>query len=173
MENGKNMNAIRAQDNFIMMSFEQKERPRSRSDIMTCRLKNRERQRRYRARKRMEANMKKASVPNQSARSEEHLEHNGNINNYRIIVHCKRNWKKDARKAHACKSLEEVPSASMISALGLNSEIQTHCLTPLTVVESPLERNNHSENSLSFLSSEMTSKIGRRDWKAEARRKKN
>ncbi|KDP34323.1 hypothetical protein JCGZ_12671 [Jatropha curcas] len=172
MENRRNMNIIGAQDSIIMKSFEQKQRSRSRNDINARRLKNRERQRRYRARKRLEADMKKSSLRNQPTTPEGEPQLNGNHENCITRVHCKRNWKKDARRAHACKNLEEVPNAAIISDLNSSSESLKHFLGPGVAVEPPIERNNHSENSLS-LASDMKAKLGKRDWKAEARKKKN
>ncbi|KAJ9135051.1 hypothetical protein P3X46_032272 [Hevea brasiliensis] len=172
MENRRNVNAIGTQDSIIMKSLEKKERLRSRNDIMTRRLKNRERQRRYRARKRLEADMKKSSVTNHSTTPQGDLEINENHNNYITRVHCKRNWKKDARRAHACKNLPEVPSAAVVSGLTLSTESQTQSALE-AAIEPPLERKSHSENLLSLQSSETKTNLGRRDWKAEARRKKN
>lgn len=171
MENRPNLNATGTQDSDIMKPLEQKERFRSRNDMMTRRLKNRERQRRYRARKRLEADMEKSSVTNQSSIPQGELEINGNHNNYITRVYCKRNWKKDARRAHTCKSLQEA-SAAVISGVTLNSESQTHSLVPEVAIQPLIERKSHSENSLSMPGETKTS-LGRRDWKAEARRKKN
>ncbi|XP_050230819.1 uncharacterized protein LOC126679854 [Mercurialis annua] len=166
------MDAIGTQENIVLKSLEQKQLCRSRHDILNSRLKNRERQRRYRARKRSEANTKGDSVLNRSIRPQEQLEKNGSLSKDRNTVHCKRNWKRDARNAHAGKTLEVVPpNASIISALTLNSGNESHCLVPLAAAESQLERIDHPENSFVIPSSKSNVKLGRRNWKAEARRK--
>lgn len=174
MENAQNMNATGTQDNFVVKPLDSNERSRSRSDIMTRRLKNRERQRRYRARKRLEADTKKAYVMSQLATPQVEPEPNGNHNNYITRMPCKRNWKKDARRANACKNLEGTPTTTVVSDVALNIESQTVCLAPGIIADPPLERKIHCENSLSMPSSEIhKTKLGRRDWKAEARNKKN
>ncbi|BBH02887.1 hypothetical protein Prudu_013595 [Prunus dulcis] len=96
---GKDMNAAQTQDSFIMKPIDQRERTRSRNDVLTRRLKNRERQRRYRARKRLEADMKKPSIIKQSPPPQVEVQMNGFVSNYVPRVHCKRDWKKDARRA--------------------------------------------------------------------------
>ncbi|CAK7356143.1 unnamed protein product [Dovyalis caffra] len=170
MENGQIMNSSAIQDSFMMKTLDGEETSKSHNDITTKRMKNRERQRRYRARKRLEADMKKASVTNQPRPPQVEVELYRHHNNYITPIPCKRNWKKDARRAHACKNLEETHNAAVISALPLNIESQTVCPAPGIMMGPPQERKIHSKNSVSLWSSETgKTKFGRRDWKAEAR----
>ncbi|KAL5724370.1 hypothetical protein ACHQM5_007641 [Ranunculus cassubicifolius] len=88
--------------------------------VMARRLKNRERQRRYRARRRLEADMKKAT-PQLTVESQ--------LNGCpEYQVHCQRKWKDDARKAGATKEPQLTPTAI---------EHQTHTEPQLTVGRAP------------------------------------
>uniref|UniRef100_A0A2P2P0T8 BZIP domain-containing protein n=1 Tax=Rhizophora mucronata TaxID=61149 RepID=A0A2P2P0T8_RHIMU len=170
MENGWNFRSAEMHDGLTMVPYDQKEHSRSRTDIMTRRLKNRERQRRYRARKRLEAEMKRTPAINQSAAAQIVMEMNVVHNSPAAYTYCTRDWKKDARRAHASKSLEEAHCAAAISAMASNIECRS---LSGKLTETPQERNFHSENCLSLLSSETDkTNLGRRDWKAEARQKK-
>lgn len=176
MEAEQTLTCSEIQDDFIANALEQKLHSRGVSDITTKRLKNRERQRRYRARKRLEADSKKASVTNQSTTSppQVEVELNGHHNGYIIHTPCKRNWKKDARKVRACKNLEETHTGPFISALPLDIECQPTCLAPGIMTEPPQEKQVNFENAPSLPSCEThKTKLGRRDWKAEARNKTN
>ncbi|KAF3449445.1 hypothetical protein FNV43_RR10173 [Rhamnella rubrinervis] len=172
MENGQSMNAAQGQDSFILQSVNQREPSKSRNDIMIRRLKNRERQRRYRARKRLEADIKKSSILKQSPPPVE-PQLNGVVSNYTSRVHCKRNWKKDARSAHMLKGPEVTPNGYVIPTGVSNRESQTS-LSLATKAEAPLERESHPDVSTNLVSCETHKTIlGRRNWKADARKKKN
>ncbi|KAJ8774463.1 hypothetical protein K2173_016909 [Erythroxylum novogranatense] len=133
-------------DSLKMKTFEQQESSRSWNNIMMHRLKNRERQRRYRTRKRLETEMKMTCVPDQSPVVNVEVEMNGNDRNFVAQVHCKRNWKKDAR-ANACKDSDDV------------------------IAEAPQMKALHAENPPSLQNSgTYRPNIGRRNWKAEARK---
>ena len=174
MENGKIIDSSIIKDGFMIKTLDEEELSKSHNDITTKRLKNCERQRRYRARKRLEADTKKASVTNQPTPQQVEVELNGHHNNSVTPNPCKRNWKKDARRAHACKNLEETHNAAVITALPFNIKSQTVCSAPGIMTGPSQERESHSKNSVSLWISETPeTKYGRRDWKAEARRNKN
>ncbi|TKY70009.1 hypothetical protein E2542_SST06293 [Spatholobus suberectus] len=164
MEN--NQSAAGTQDSSIMKSVDQRAHSKGRNDIMTRRLKNRERQRRYRARKRLEAETKKSFAVEETGAVQVELQPNGNHNNFMTRIYCKRDWKKDARRAHILKHQEmngsiDPPTLASIPegvclAIGNKSE---------TVPEREIQSGSSSETPRVVL--------GRRDWKAEARRKKN
>ncbi|MED6126816.1 hypothetical protein PIB30_082126 [Stylosanthes scabra] len=171
------------QDNSIMKSIEQRARSRGRSDLMTQRLKNRERQRRYRARKRLEADTKKPFVVQETPAVQVELQPSGNHNsfkaqpnenrnNFMTRIYCKRNWKKDARRAHLLKHQDANGSIDHSSTLTSVPEIA--CLAIGNKTESTLEREVHFGSS-GVVNNETPTRgpLGRRDWKAEARRKKN
>ena len=169
MEDGLNMNPSGIQGSLVT-----KTNANSYNDIMTRRLKNRERQRRYRARKRLEADMQKTHVRSQPTIQQVELQLNGIINNAMAHVDCKRDWKKDARRAHICKGQEDTLNASVQSTLIINTESQTPCLPSGLRAEGQLERECHSENSHNLVNCETRKrKLGRRDWKADARNKKS
>ncbi|KAG2680265.1 hypothetical protein I3843_11G092200 [Carya illinoinensis] len=168
MENGKNMNATGTQDSFMMKPHDQRQRTRGHLDVITRRMKNRERQRRYRARKRLEAESKKSCVINESAPPQVDLQQNKIHNPCMTRVHCKRDWKKDARRAHTSKDQDVIPNGTV----KLTSENQTPSLASGIKAEPSFERG-YSEISHSMVNSEMHRTIsGRRDWKGDARKKK-
>lgn len=169
MENGKNLNVTGTLDNLMKPMDQIQRTTRGRLDITTRRLKNRERQRRYRARKRLEAESKKPCVTKQSTPPQVDLQQNGIHSPCITRVHCKRDWKKDARKAHTSKDQEVTPNGNVT----LTSESQTPCSPYGIKAEPSLERECHSEISHSLVNSETHRTIvGRRDWKADARKKK-
>ncbi|GAV58037.1 hypothetical protein CFOL_v3_01573, partial [Cephalotus follicularis] len=178
MEDGQNMDASGTQDNYMTKPLDQRDCTKSRSDIMLRRLKNRERQRRYRAKKRLEAEKKRSSVINQSTTPQvelqlNELQLNGNHNACITRIHCKRDWKKDARRAHARKYQDSTANFATPPPT-LTNGIQTVCVASGTMVDSPLERNILHEKSFSPVNCETQKPIiGRRDWKAEARNKNN
>ncbi|KAI5327612.1 hypothetical protein PRUPE_5G036500 [Prunus persica] len=170
---GKDMNAAQTQDSFIMKPIDQRERTRSRNDVLTRRLKNRERQRRYRARKRLEADMKKPSIIKQSPPPQVEVQMNGFVSNYVPRVHCKRDWKKDARRARVSEYPEVTPNGCAVLTPMSTSESQTVLLSG-TTAEPLLDSETHSEISVNQNNFEMhRPKLCRRDWKADARKKKN
>ncbi|KAI9177302.1 hypothetical protein LWI28_013446 [Acer negundo] len=167
MEDGQNMNPAATQDSLMMKSLDQRDHTKSRSDIMTRRLKNRERQRRYRARKRLEADTKKSSVPNQTTTPQIELQLNGNLSNSVTRVYCKRDWKKDARRASTFKG-QDTPNGSVKPA----TESQTLCLPSGNKAEALQERECYSFSLVDCETNK--TKLGcRRDWKADARKKKS
>lgn len=172
MENKQS--AVGTQDNSMMKSINQGARSlKGRSDTTTRRLKNRERQRRYRARKRLGltgATKRPFAVEEPTAVQVE-LQPNGNHNNFATRVYCGRDWKKDARWAHVAKHQK------------MNGSID-HSPTPTNLPEvTCLAIGNKSETMLdmgiqpasSCLVNNETPRIvlGGRNWKAEARRKKS
>ena len=180
MENKQSAAGI--QDNSIMKSVEQRTRSRGRSDLMTRRLKNRERQRRYRARKRLEAETKRAVVVEETTAVQAELQPNGNHNNFMgqpnrnhnnfvTRIYCKRDWKKDARQAHLPKHQEM--NGSIDPSPTLTSVPERPCLAIGNKAEQLLEREIQSGSSSVVNNETPRVVLSRRDWKAEARRKKN
>ncbi|KGN60386.1 hypothetical protein Csa_000782 [Cucumis sativus] len=143
------------------------------NDIMTRRLKNRERQRRYRARKRLEEEIKKASTAKQPIQTGTYFQPNGIANNPLTRVHCSRNWKKEARSANISRGVEEGScNSSNMAAKTSTSESQLQCVP--SNVDPQLETPSHSKTPAEQLVSETAKKVfGRRNWKADARKKKN
>lgn len=172
MEKVQSMNGAQGQDSFILQSINQREYSESNNNIATRRLKNRERQRRYRARKRLEADIKKSSIVKQSTPTAE-LQLNGVVSNDTPRVHCKRNWKRDARSAHILKSPEVTTNGHVISPAISTRETQT-CFFSGTKAEKTFERQSHLDKAIYGVDCETNKSMpGRRDWKAEARKKKN
>ena len=136
-------------------------------DLIARRLKNRERQRRYRARKRLEADMKRSCLPGQHALLPSEAQSNGisiNVNTHQAVlpleshtagptiayearVYSGRKWKRDARKAHLFKELMDPSNVPIV---------------PLSIKPS-LEAGFHLEDH--------TNPTGKREWKADARNK--
>ncbi|XP_022717757.1 uncharacterized protein LOC111276252 isoform X1 [Durio zibethinus] len=169
MEDGLNMNLSGSQGSLVT-----KTNAKNYNDIMTRRLKNRERQRRYRARKRLEEDMQKPHVLSQPTMPQVELQLNGILGNGTTRVHCKRDWKKDARRAHISKGQDDMHNASVQSTLKLTVESQIPCLPSGIKAGGSLERECHSENSHILGNCEIRKpKLGRRDWKADARNKKS
>ncbi|KAK7309619.1 hypothetical protein RJT34_06501 [Clitoria ternatea] len=170
MENKQS--AAGTQGSSVMKPADQRARSRGRSDILTRRLKNRERQRRYRARKRLEAETKKSFVVEETATVQVEPQPNGNnYNTFMTRVYCTRDWKKDARQAHISThqemnwSVDPSPTTTGISevpCLAVGNKSQT---MPETEIRCGSSGNVNNEPPRVVL--------GGRDWKAEARRKKN
>lgn len=169
MEN--NQSAAGIQDKSMMKSVDQRGRSKGRSDMVTRRLKNRERQRRYRARKRLETETKKPFVVEETPTLQLELRPTENHNNFMTRIHCNRDWKKDARRAHVAKP-QEINGYIDPSPKLANIPVVT-CSAAGNKSETMLERENQSGTS-SMVNNETTPRIvlGRRDWKAEARRMK-
>nr|XP_010919959.1 uncharacterized protein LOC105043928 [Elaeis guineensis] len=137
-------------------------------DIMTRRLKNRERQRRYRARKRLEADMKKSCLLGQHALVPSEAQSNRifvNVNPYQFVlplgvqtngvtityearVYSGRKWKQDARGAHLFQDLMEQPNVPSV---------------PPHLGKPPLEAGSNLVCH--------ANPAGKRHWKADARNK--
>lgn len=144
-------------------------RSKSHSDIMDRRLKNRERQRRYRARKRLEADTKIADPGNQSTSLQSHKY--GVVKLKSQVRHC-RDWKKDARQAHILKEPKNAPIETPVLALSLASEPAAHDLNVRAKVPLLEGGEFHVEPSVSSSGFEANdSTHGRRHWKAAARNK--
>lgn len=144
------------------------------NDVMYRRLKNRERQRRYRERKRLQADANNGHVMDQSPQMQiVSMPTNGTVQQVVTRVHCRRDWKKDARRVHATKSEamlnglpssgQSVPSENHMPHVPLGTREAEQTLKSETPSES-YPCLNDCEN--------IRSKPGRRDWKAEARNKK-
>lgn len=176
MESGQPTNvSVHQQD--LMTPINEANQVRSNNDIMTRRLKNRERQRRYRARKRLEAERNRDQTSQLVEFHGADLRNAGNntqsglvaidvpiINtpqNFASRVHCRRDWKKDARRVHldkqqtAAGEKEMPPFTTQVNA------------DPLIVTEAqqkaPLQDNDGTRRVVH----------SRRHWKAEARNKKS
>ncbi|CAL1376169.1 unnamed protein product [Linum trigynum] len=132
-------------------------------DAMTRRLKNRERQRRYRARKRLEADMDNGSrvVSRPMHVQPEAIVENRQEMSYVSRVHSTRKWKKDARRRRAQlgTSSADKRAAAVISDLATsNNGISAQ---PISTSDFQMASNGLNKP-----------KLGRRNWKAEARNKK-
>lgn len=161
-----------SQDNSMMKSIDQRAHSsKGRGDLLTRRLKNRERQRRYRARKRREAGTTNSFVVEQAAAVQVELQPNGNYNNFVTRIYCNRDWKKDARRAHIMKHQEMNRFIDHSSTL-TNVPVVT-CLGIGNKSETMLDRKTQSGSSSVVYNETPRTVLGRRDWKAEARRKKN
>lgn len=140
-------------------------------DIMVRRLKNRERQRRYRARKRLGADGRNASLRNcpTCLQSGPHL--GGVVVKLKSFVSQHRDWKKDAREAHAFKEQESAEIERPASAPTLASEPAAHGLHDL-IKDLSSGVVFHSEDSVLLTDNEANDSVHkRRHWKAAARNK--
>ncbi|XP_010461108.1 PREDICTED: uncharacterized protein LOC104741880 isoform X2 [Camelina sativa] len=130
------------------LSIDEKEGLIDKDEVMIRRMKNRERQRRYRARKRMreEAGIDGSlsfetmgQLEEEEEEEEEELEFNGPsggcyVDNFVRRVYCDRDWKKEARRAHLIVNKAQDGSCELVKR-----KIRRH----------------------------------QRDWKADARKKKS
>lgn len=170
MDNKHNCDDCRM-DGSLVMHHDEKEAVGSPGDVLVRRLKNRERQRRYRARKRQEADLRKASSVDQSTHYQQLLpteivsvpvEVDISVNitssDCSTRVHCQRDWKKDARTAHIHKKQETGP-------LG-------HTNSATTTPSADLESNS---SGIPIVDNSVTqgSQSSRRHWKVEARNKRS
>ncbi|CAK9142789.1 unnamed protein product [Ilex paraguariensis] len=160
MENGPNINASTV-DSSVMNSLGQRKQAGSIHDIMNRRLKNRERQRRYRARKRREADIKKAGIGSQSTPLQVEIQVNSTSHDGVTRIHCQRDWKKDARRAHVVHE-QEIKSSDPAS------------LEPTSVSgsEAPFLPSRFGADPPSSSETPRTT-LSKRHWKAEARNKKS
>ncbi|XP_028789239.1 uncharacterized protein LOC114758012 [Neltuma alba] len=173
MENKQTVSAGGTQDKSMMKPIDQRAHIKGRSDILTRRLKNRERQRRYRARKRLEAETKKSSVARDITpiTPQEEPQSTGN-HNLMTRVYCNRDWKKDARRAHALKREEVTPNGSIDHITKLASEPEAARLAS-GKADMTQERESQSGSPVVVNNETPRTVLSRRDWKAEARKKKN
>lgn len=159
-------------DSSLIMPLDSSEHARSPQDLMTRRLKNRERQRRYRLRKRIEAE-RKASIMCQSAPPEIQLQLPELSSTCATRVHCQRNWKKDARRAHFIKEEVNKTGERLMSCTTPIIGGQVPCLPSGVDQQLPLESEIQFRSSSVIENSETPrSTLSRRHWKAEARNKK-
>ncbi|KAK9144523.1 hypothetical protein Sjap_004426 [Stephania japonica] len=151
--------------NMPMVIPEQDEAGNS-SYVMARRLKNRERQRRYRARKRLEADLKRAQEVRET---------------FVTRVHCKRNWKEDARRAVAPDSGEpkspevhysgeEDPESSAAQSIMPNVSSKDHQQQASLLLVRDINAQNE-DNVQSECATNNAYQFGRRDWKMDARSK--
>ncbi|KAI3905097.1 hypothetical protein MKX01_017343 [Papaver californicum] len=169
METGHCINILKAPDNSSVKLPYQREVRRSHEDILARRAKNRERQRRYRARKRLETDMKKVFSTNQpNSLSLQIPNRSGFIN--RVLFH--RDWKEEARQVHVSEEPEisqaEPPLASLnslghenLSTLPSENKKQLEEKKELKP-EQQLNGNVRGANQATH---------NRRDWKMAARNK--
>lgn len=123
------------------LSIDEKDGLIDKDEVMIRRMKNRERQRRYRARKRMreEAGIDESLSFETMGQQEEEEElefdgpSSGYVDNFVRRVYCDRDWKKEARRAHLIMNKAQDGSCESVKR-----KVRRH----------------------------------RRDWKAEARKKK-
>lgn len=170
MEN--NQSASDTQDNSMMKSVDQREHStKGCGDLVTRRLKNRERQRRYRARKRLESGTTDSFDVEQTAAMQVELQPNRNRNNFVTRIYCNRDWKKDARRAHLTKRREM--HGSIDHSMTPVNVPEVTCLGTGNKSETMLDRENQSGSSNIGYNETPRTVLCRRDWKAEARRKKN
>ncbi|KAL3619441.1 hypothetical protein CASFOL_037011 [Castilleja foliolosa] len=158
-------------DGSLMLQHDENESETNPDDISVRRLKNRERQRRYRARKRHEANRLKVvssvdrSTPMHyqemmptdllSVPVEVDISLNLSYPDRVTRVHSPRDWKRDARRAHMLKKHEPGQAGPSNSGAGTPSEASLEC-------------EGKADNNATHIS-----QSSRRHWKAEARNKKN
>lgn len=165
----------------MVLHHDEKEASRSPDDILVRRLKNRERQRRYRARKRQEADLRKASGVDQSSLHfqqkhtgflsvplEVEISVSGTPPDYLTRIHCQRDWKKDARSAHMHKkqqtcSLEN--GGTVISAENSATFVDGGHQDSLL--------SNQSNTTVQDNTETRALQSSRRHWKEEARNKRN
>ncbi|GAB4857830.1 hypothetical protein Ancab_015736 [Ancistrocladus abbreviatus] len=143
----------------LMESYDQNKLSKSLDDIMYQRLKNRERQRRYRERKRLQEEIRKASMINQSTSWQVEPPLKGALDHCVTRVHCVRDWKRDARQAHA-------------QALAIEYQV-SNLASGTKAAEQDFKSEIPSAVSFGLDASEkLRARVGQRDWKTEARMKK-
>ncbi|KAL7166877.1 hypothetical protein ACSBR2_037527 [Camellia fascicularis] len=162
------------ENSFLMEPLDQREHVQSNNDIMSRRLKNRERQRRYRARKRLEADMKNANTTNNSTPLQVEVQVSGIPDNYVMRIHCQRDWKKDSRMAaHAAKKQKVISNCAAIAGLTSANESQSTLFPSGAEAMPPIESEFHSTlNSHEQNNIERSVTPARRHWKADARKRK-
>ncbi|KAG5540116.1 hypothetical protein RHGRI_020371 [Rhododendron griersonianum] len=139
MENEQNMNTLGTEIGFVMEPRDERDHAKSNNDIMARRLKNRERQRRYRERKRLEADMKKAPTINSSKPLLLEMHVNRIPNNFVTTVRRRRDWKKDARRAHAVKEKEVKLNNVVVAGFTSANESQLTLLPFGSEVNQPIQ----------------------------------
>ncbi|OVA01244.1 hypothetical protein BVC80_1653g7 [Macleaya cordata] len=173
MENECSMNTLNTQDGYAMKPLDQREANRSHEEILARRVKNRERQRRYRARKRLEADMKKAYHVNQSITPfllEAQIQ-TGFIDKCVNRVPCHRDWKKDARRVHISKEPEVSQTEPQLRSLNSSNHESPNTFPSENKEKQLSVYELKSEHQLSFNAEANGATHGRRDWKMAARNK--
>lgn len=159
-------------DGSLVLHHDEKEDVTNPDDILVRRLKNRERQRRYRARKRHEADLRRTPVVDQTTPlhyqqvSTELLpvpvevEISVNVTSPDLLtrVHCRRDWKRDARRVRIQNKEEINP---------------TRTSTPDGSSASSLECGLKANTPIMDSNATHPLQSSRRHWKAEARNKKS
>lgn len=153
MENGgHNMSSV---NNFEMVPFDEND-----PEVIARRIKNRERQRRYRARKRQAEDLKQMiSPPSQLPVTQTQEQEVNRVTpvNFVTRVYSQRNWKKDARRAHLLKQQQQqnVGASCTSSAAGIDMQISGN---QSNVIVDDTRQNPSTQSG--------------RNWKAEARNKR-
>ncbi|MCI38438.1 hypothetical protein A2U01_0059666, partial [Trifolium medium] len=101
------------------------------------------------------------------------IQSNGNHNNFVTRVYCNRDWKKDARQAHLAKRQEMNGSIDHSLTVTLTNVLEATCLGVGNKSETMLDREIQYGSSSVVYNETPRTVLCRRDWKAEARRKKN
>ncbi|GFP96505.1 hypothetical protein PHJA_001794600 [Phtheirospermum japonicum] len=158
-------------DGSLVLHHDENESETNPDDILVRRLKNRERQRRYRARKRHEADRQKVAssidrstpmhyqqmMPTDLLSVPVEVDISVNLTSPERVtrVHCPRDWKRDARRAHVLQKHESGHAGPSNSGVGSSSETFLEC-------------EGKADNNATHIS-----QSSRRHWKAEARNKKS
>ncbi|XP_043694897.1 uncharacterized protein LOC122645639 isoform X2 [Telopea speciosissima] len=167
MPNEYGVNSL-MQGGYVINPLDQRQHLIGLNDIMARRLKNRERQRRYRARKRLEADMSSPYLLSQSTSLQLESQLKGGMNKCMTRIHCPRDWKQDARKGQASEGQESASIGLLLPASNVVSEDQEQDF----VSEEREDGKFLSEQPVCFSLSEVNGvRHGRRDWKAAARNK--
>ncbi|KAF9623612.1 hypothetical protein IFM89_003539 [Coptis chinensis] len=147
---------------------------REQDRILARRLKNRERQRRYRARRRLEAKTKNTYIVNLSTSLTLESQPNGVFTNDMNCVQCHRKWKEDARRAHASREPEVALHKPESPVVNHGSGHATEISPSKDELDQPAEIEVQSKRSSVSLYNPETNETthGRRDWKLDARRLK-
>ncbi|CAI9290650.1 unnamed protein product [Lactuca saligna] len=162
MENGHNMINMSTMNDMQMIPFDEND-----PEVIARRIKNRERQRRYRARKRQEADMKRASYiisqPSQPPVPETLV----NNTPMEIVtrVYSQRNWKKDARRAHLLKQQQQHQQQQQ-------QQQEQQNVSSSTSTKESIDLRNLGNQSNFVDTRELSSTPSGRNWKAEARNKR-
>lgn len=149
MESRQDMSDMGSEHSLAMIPFDQGDLGQNSDDVMARRLKNRERQRRYRARKRLQADTKKTDNSNNSAPPQKQVQVSFSLNGAANRSLCKRNWKQDARSAHVAKQQQIIANDPLVKC------------------------ENNLGNSVNVDDTERKTVPSRRHWKTEARNKKD
>lgn len=157
------MNAMESDNDLAIIPVDQGDIGQNYDDAMARRLKNRERQRRYRARKRLESDRKKADNTNDPAPPQRQVQINCAHNSGEGRILCRRNWKQDARRAHMVKQRQIVSNDPCNE---LQARLPGAVAGPLVRFENSLGNANEDETERRVVP-------GRRHWKADARNKKD